>query len=103
MTPRPADILDCELLMRRGLDWKAAFGEIEEQSKGEHKWFFWTFEKVCNIENKTNLLVPIKEELLNLVKQHWDKRPSDFMGAVENKKDHIKDKKLLKQLMKQRN
>ena len=89
MTPRPEDIKDCELLIGAGLEWNAVFDEIAEQSKAEDKWFFWTFEKICIIENESNISIPIKSKLLKLVKKHWKHRPSDFMSGVKELEKHL--------------
>lgn len=92
MTPRPEDIKDCELLIGTGLEWNTVFDEIVEQSKAEDKWFFWTFEKVCIIENESNISIPIKARLLELVKKHWKHRPSDFMSNVKDLDKHLPKK-----------
>ena len=92
MTPRPEDIKDCELLIQTGLEWNAIFDEILEQSKANDKWFFWTFEKVCIIENETKIPIPIKPKLLELVKKHWKHRPTDFMSNVEELDNHLPKK-----------
>lgn len=92
MTPRPEDIKDCELLIQTGLEWNTVYDEILEQSKAKDKWFFWTFEKVCIIENETKIPIPIKPKLLELVKKHWKHRPSDFMSNVINLDNHLPKK-----------
>lgn len=89
MTPRPGDITDCQLLIKTGLDWKAVLKEIAEQSKDKKKWFFWTFEKVCLIENESDISIPIKAQLLELVKKHWQHRPADFMAEVKDAERHL--------------
>ncbi len=90
MTTRPGDIKDCELLIQTGLAWDVVLNEIAEQSKGKDKWFFWTFEKVCLIENESNISIPIKAKLLELVKKHWEYRPSDFMSEVKDPDRHLR-------------
>ncbi len=92
MTPRPEDIKDCELLIGTSLDWNVIFDEIVEQSKAKDKWFFWTFEKVCMIENESNITIPIKTKLFELVKKHWQERPSDFMSSVKDLGKHLSKK-----------
>ena len=92
MTPRPEDIKDCELLIGAGLEWNTVFDEIAEQSKANDKWFFWTFEKVCIIENESKISIPIKARLLELVKKHWKHRPSDFMSGVKELEKHLPKK-----------
>ena len=92
MTPRPEDIKDCELLIGASLEWNTVFDEIAEQSKANDKWFFWTFEKVCIIENESNISIPIKARLLELVKKHWKHRPSDFMSGVKELEKHLPKK-----------
>jgi len=89
MTPRPEDIKDCELLIGAGLEWNTIFDEIAEQSKAKDKWFFWTFEKVCIIENESKISIPIKARLLELVKKHWKHRPADFMSGVKDLEKHL--------------
>lgn len=92
MTPRPGDIKDCELLIQTGLDWKAVFNEIVGQSQDKDKWFFWTFEKVCIIENESGISIPIKSKLLKLVKQNWKERPADFMSGIKDAEQHLNRK-----------
>lgn len=92
MTPRPEDIEDCKLLIEVGLDWKIIFDEIVEQSTAENKWFFWTFEKVCIIEDETKIPILIKSKLLELVKKHWKQRPSDLMSNVKDLSKHLPKK-----------
>ena len=99
MTPRPEDIKDCELLIETGLKWNTVFDEILEQSKSDDKWFFWTFEKVCTIENDSNISIPIKARLLELVKKYWKRRPNDFMSDVKDLGKHL-PKKLQKEIEK---
>ena len=99
MTPRPEDIKDCELLIGTGLKWNTVFNEILEQSKSDDKWFFWTFEKVCTIENDSNISIPIKARLLELVKKHWKHRPNDFMSNIKDLSKHL-PKKLQKEIEK---
>lgn len=92
MTSRPEDIKDCELLIQTGLEWNTVFDEILEQSKTQDKWFFWTFEKICIIENESSISIPIKPKLLELVKKHWKQRPSDFMSNVKELDKHLPKK-----------
>ena len=99
MTSRPEDIKDCELLIETGLEWNIVFDEILEQSKADDKWFFWTFEKICIIENESNISIPIKPKLLELVKKHWKHRPSDFMSNVKDLDKHL-SKKYQKEILK---
>ena len=98
MTTRIGDITDCVTLIDAGLDWNIAYEEIKEQSKGEYKWFFWTFEKLCKIEEEHNINVALKRKVYRLVKSHWNEKPEDFMADVKNKEKHIPDKKLLREI-----
>lgn len=98
MTHRAGDILDCITLITQGLDWDIVYDEIASQSKGDNKWFFWTYEKICNIENTQNIVIPIKNKIFNLVQEHWSRKPDDFMQDIENIEQHIAEKKLLKEL-----
>jgi hypothetical protein len=98
MTTREGDVVDCRTLIEETLDWDAVYSEIKEQSEGENKWFFWTFEKVCAIENSRGIILPIKKKLLGLVIEYWDKKPSDFMDGIANVEKHIPEKKLRDQL-----
>ena len=103
MTPRPEDIEDCKFLIGVGLDWDVVFDEIVEQSKAENKWFFWTFEKICAIEDESDLSIPVKAKLFELVKKYWQRKPSDFMYSVKNLENHIPKKyqsEILKNLKK---
>ncbi|MBI2136499.1 hypothetical protein HYU06_05495 [Candidatus Woesearchaeota archaeon] len=59
MTPRAGDILDCITLITHGINWNIVYDEIASQSKGDNKWFFWTYEKICGIENTQNIIIPI--------------------------------------------
>ncbi len=98
MTPREADILDCDKLMAFPLNYDIIFDEIKQQSITGNKWFFWVFEKICAIENYTDKRIPIKSKIYALVKEHWSYKPDDFMQDIGNKEQHIADKKLLKEL-----
>lgn len=98
MTPRETDILDCDKLMAFPLDYEVIFEEIIQQSKAGNKWFFWVFEKICATENYTGKMIPIKSKIYALVKEHWSHKPDDFMQDIENKEQHIADKRLLKDL-----
>lgn len=92
MTSRPGDVKDCQLLIQTGLEWKAVFNEIVEQSQDKDKWFFWTFEKICIIENESNISIPIKSKLLKLIKKNWKDRPADFMSDIKDAEIHLNRK-----------
>jgi len=98
MTPRQGDIDDCDRLIKEGLDYDVMYEEIMEQSKKENKWFFWMFEKICKIEEFNNTRIPIKNKLYELITQHWEQRPSDFMSQIDNLEEHIPDSKLRKEI-----
>ncbi len=98
MTSREGDIYDCESIMRLDPNYSIIYKEVLEQSMTGNKWFFWVFEKICAIENYTDKMIPIKSKIYALVKEHWSYKPDDFMQDVENKEQHIPDKKLLKEL-----
>lgn len=94
MTSRSGDLLDCNVLFDKNLNWKIVYAEIKEQSAGEHKWFFWTYEKICALEETKGPIIPIKEKVFGLVKKHWKLHPSDFMEDIADIEKHIPDKKL---------
>jgi len=101
MASREGDIYDCDRIMRGKIDYDIVYNEIVEQSKEEGKrWFFWVYESLCRLENHNNIIIPIKKKVFDLVKQHWNERPDDFMGDIKNLENHIPDKKLLKDILK---
>ena len=98
MTSREGDVLDCDRIMKQGIDYDIVYNEIVEQSKEEGKrWFFWAYESLCRLENFNGTKTPIKNKVFSLIKKHWNEKPDDFMDEIENLKDHIPDKKLLKE------
>lgn len=99
MTSREGDIFDCDRLMKEGLDYDIIYNEIVEQSKEEGKrWFFWAYENLCRLENYNSIKTPLKNKILALIKKHWNERPADFMKNVDNKQEHLPDKRLLEQI-----
>lgn len=98
MTPRAADIDDCDRLMRENLDFNVIYEECVAQSKENKEWYFWLYEKICEIENKNGIESPIKARLYILIKNNWNRRPTGFMKDVIQKEKHIKDKRLLEEL-----
>jgi hypothetical protein len=99
MSSRKGDIVDCDRIMRRGIDYDIVYNEIVEQSKEEGKrWFFWIYENMCKLDNYNKLGIPIKNKVFALVKKHWKERPDDFMEDISNKGTHIPDKKLFNEL-----
>lgn len=99
MTSREGDIVDCDRIMRRRMDYSVIYDEIVEQSKEEGKrWFFWVYENICALENYNNITIPIKAEVFALARKHWKERPSDFMSDIADKGKHIPEKRLLKEL-----
>ncbi|MEK6893309.1 MAG: DUF6036 family nucleotidyltransferase [Nanoarchaeota archaeon] len=99
MTSREGDIYDCDRIMKEGIDYEIIYNEIVEQSKTGKKWFFWLYENLCRIENHNGIKTPIKNRVFALVKDYWEEKPADFMVEVDNAKEHIKDKRLLKDLL----
>lgn len=97
MTPRKGDIEDCARLIREGLDYDIVYNECLEQSNENKRWYFWLFEKICEIEEQTDIEVPIKAKLFKIVKKDWSNKPDDFLATVSNPEKHIKDKKFLRQ------
>ena len=80
MTSREGDILDCDRIMKEGIDYDVVYNEIVAQTKEEGKrWFFWVYESLCRLENHNGIRVPIKNKVFALVKKHWKERPDDFM------------------------
>ena len=100
MSSRPGDIEDSDRLVKRGLDYDIIYNEIVNQSKQDNKWFFWMYESLCRLEEYNRIRLPIKNRVLNLVKEHWKDRPCDFMSDIKNPEKHIPDKKLLGALRK---
>lgn len=98
MTPRKGDIEDCARFIREGLNYDIIYSECVEQSSENKRWHFWLFEKICEIEEQTDMDVPIKSKLLKIVKEDWSNKPGDFLATVSNPEKRIKDKKLLRQL-----
>lgn len=98
MTPRPGDVDDCVAIMRAPLNYETILTECVSQSRNEHKWHFWLYEKLCAIENSAGIESPIKSKVYQIVKDNWKDRPSDFMSETENVEKHITDKKLAKEL-----
>ena len=98
MTSRPGDLLDCDRLIKESLDYNLIYKEIVNQSSNGKRWFFWTYESFCRLENHNNIRIPIKNKIFALVKKHWKERPSDFMADINNIENHIPDKKLLQEL-----
>lgn len=98
MTPRAADISDCDRLMRENLDYAAIYYECMSQSSSEKKWYFWLYEKLCAIENRNGIASPIKSRVYSAVKENWKDRPLDFMGNIPNVEVHMPDKKLAKEV-----
>ncbi|MEK6869680.1 MAG: DUF6036 family nucleotidyltransferase [Nanoarchaeota archaeon] len=98
MTPRKGDIEDCGRLIIEGLNYNIIYGECIAQSSESKRWYFWLFEKICEIEEQTGASVPIKSKLFKVVKKDWSNKPDDFLASISNPENHIKDKKLLKQL-----
>lgn len=97
MTSREGDILDCNRIIREGIDYDIIYKEIVEQSK-DKKWFFWIYENLCKLEDFNNARVPIKSKIFALVKKHWKDRPNDFMEDIGDLSKHIPDKKLIKEI-----
>ncbi|MEK6850173.1 MAG: hypothetical protein AABX85_01210 [Nanoarchaeota archaeon] len=99
MTPREGDVVDCDRIMKEGIDYNIVHNEIVEQSKEEGKrWFFWVYESLCRLENFNGITVPIKKKVFDLVKNNWSEAPDDFMENIENIEKHIPDKKLLDEI-----
>src|SRR3989338_8963360 len=98
MTPRKGDIEDCARFIREGLNYDIIYNECIEQSSENKRWYFWLFEKICEIEEQTDIAVPIKAKLLKIVKKDWSNKPDDFLASISNPEKHIKDKKFLRQL-----
>lgn len=98
MTSRAGDIFDCDRIMKEGIDYNIIYNEIAEQSKSGKKWFFWFYENLCMLENHNGIRIPIKNKVFSLVKKNWKERPLDFMDEIDNRKNHIPDTKLLKDL-----
>jgi hypothetical protein len=85
VTGRKDDLDDCRMLFLRGLDWNVIFEECVEQSKKKAKWFFWFYERICELEEDYDLISPIKSRLLKVCKEHWDECPKDFLTCVRDK------------------
>ena len=100
MASRPGDIIDCDRIFRRGINYDIVYSEILNQSK-DKKWFFWLYENIYKLEDYSKLPFPIKHKIFVLVKKHWKERPDDFMEDIPNLEKHVKDKKLLKDLIKE--
>jgi len=100
MTSREGDVVDCDRIMKQGIDYKIIYKEMIEQSKSGKKWFFWAYESLCRIENYNQITIPIKSKVFALVKKHWKEKPSDFMGGIENMGQHIPDRRLLNEIKK---
>jgi hypothetical protein len=100
MTPRPGDVTDCDVLMKGDLDYDVIYDEIVEQSTAKHKWCFWVYEKLAAIENYNGITTSLKPKVYNLVKEHWDERPNDFMKDILYIEKHIPDARLRKELAK---
>lgn len=100
MTTRDGDILDCDSILAKGISYETVYEEVVNQSKQEHKWFFWVYESLCKLEEHNNIRLPIKNRVFFLVKEHWKDKPSDFMSDVKDLEKHISDKKLLKEFKK---
>src|SRR3989344_4908440 len=88
MASRPGDIIDCDKIMRRGINYNILYGEMLNQSK-DKKWFFWFYENLCKLEDYNNIKAPIKNRVFALVKKHWKDRPSDFMADIGNLDKHL--------------
>ena len=93
MTSREGDLVDCDRIMKEGIDYEVIYKEIVEQSK-DHKWFFWFYENLCKLEDYNNIRAPIKNRVFALVKKHWKDRPSDFMADIGNLDKHLPNKEL---------
>ncbi|MEK6792541.1 MAG: DUF6036 family nucleotidyltransferase [Nanoarchaeota archaeon] len=93
MASRPGDIIDCDRIMRRGINYDILYGEMLNQSK-DKKWFFWLYENICKLEDYSKIAFPIKDKIFALVKKHWKDRPSDFMSDISNLDKHLPGKKL---------
>ncbi|MFH1848759.1 MAG: hypothetical protein ABH879_01080 [archaeon] len=102
MTPRVADIDDCDRLMRENLDYNAIYDECIAQSGDEKQWYFWLYEKICSLENKNSIENPIKSRLFRIIQKNWKNRPTDFMCDVKDLNKHIMDENLLNELNKGR-
>lgn len=98
MTPRAADVDDCDRLMREALNYDIVHDEVMSQSSSGRKWCFWLYEKLCAIENLNGIVNPVKERLYQEVKKNWKDRPADFMSEIPNTKAHIPDAKLAREL-----
>ena len=98
MTSREGDVYDRDRLIKEGIDYKIVYNEIVEQSKSGKKWFFWVYESLCRLENHNKIKTLMKNKVFALVKKYWNEKPADFMEDIENLKNHIPDKKLLKEL-----
>lgn len=81
MTSRAADVDDCAQLIRGGLNHATIFAECMDQSS-ENRWYFWLYEKLCEIEQKHHLPTPLKDFLEPVIKKNWKHRPRDFLKAV---------------------
>lgn len=98
MTPRPGDVDDCIALIRTPLNYETILEECVSQSRKEHKWHFWLYEKLCAIENSAGVEIPIKSQVYQIVKDNWKDRPSDFMSDIPNVEAHVPDKKLAEEV-----
>ncbi len=98
MASRPGDIIDCDRLIRKGINYDVVYSEIINQSINGKNWFFWVYESICRLENYNNISLPIKNKVFALVKKHWKERPSDFMKDIDNLENNIPEKKLIKEI-----
>ncbi len=98
MTPGQRDVDDCVALIRAPLNYEAILEECISQSREEHKWYFWLYEKLCTIEESSGTESPIKGKVYQAVKEGWKDRPSDFMNEMADLEKHIPDKKLAEEL-----
>ena len=79
LSDREKDLPDNRMLIDTGLDWNVILKECVKQHRKDTKWVFWLFEQTCRIENKYDISVPAKIRILNVCKDNWSKKPSDFM------------------------
>ena len=89
MTSRIADLDDCELLIKHGLDYDIIYEECVKQSQEKH-WYFWLFETLCELEQR-QILTPLKTKLLIIIKQHWQHRPDSFLERIKNPEQYLSE------------
>lgn len=88
LTDREQDINDCFVFIDAGLDWDVVIQECAAQHRENVKWIFWLYEQICRIEGAKGITIPKKRDIFKVCKDHWSKRPSDFM--LEFGEDAIK-------------